>query len=180
MPSKCELSDREGNCASPVSHRDEFPAEYSLAGCSPAEPASAFPASLILLSWASFAYQIPANSKLHISSVSQKRAHPSSFTFVHLHESCTVSHKEQHGVGQTLLAICHLTPINQYNLREIGFDPQNRPAHCASSPMANASSFSRASANPPNWLRSAIGADDVLRARPRKTTVCSTAGRLTT
>ncbi len=41
MPRKNELSTREGNCASPVSHRDEFPAEYSLAGCSPAEPASA-------------------------------------------------------------------------------------------------------------------------------------------
>src|SRR5208282_4519299 len=33
---------------SPVTHRDEFPAEYSLAGCSPAEPASASSAALIL------------------------------------------------------------------------------------------------------------------------------------
>jgi hypothetical protein len=32
----------------PATHRDEFPAEYSLAGCSPAEPASAFSAMLIL------------------------------------------------------------------------------------------------------------------------------------
>jgi hypothetical protein len=33
---------------SPLPHQNEFPAEYSLAGCSPAEPASAFPAILIL------------------------------------------------------------------------------------------------------------------------------------
>ena len=33
----------------PVTHQDEFPAEYSLAGCSPAEPASASPATLILV-----------------------------------------------------------------------------------------------------------------------------------
>src|SRR6185312_4839701 len=32
----------------PATHRDEFPAEYSLAGCASAEPASAFSAMLIL------------------------------------------------------------------------------------------------------------------------------------
>jgi hypothetical protein len=35
-------------CRPPATHRDEFPAEYSLAGCSPAEPPSAFSAMLIL------------------------------------------------------------------------------------------------------------------------------------
>jgi hypothetical protein len=35
-------------CCPPATHRDEFPAEYSLAGCAPAEPASAFSAMLIL------------------------------------------------------------------------------------------------------------------------------------
>jgi hypothetical protein len=33
---------------SPATHRNEFPAGYSLAGCSPAEPASASPADLVL------------------------------------------------------------------------------------------------------------------------------------
>ena len=39
---------RRADCRPSLSHQDEFPAEYSLAGCSPAEPASAFPAVLIL------------------------------------------------------------------------------------------------------------------------------------
>jgi len=34
--------------ASPVTHRNEFPTRYSLAGCSPAAPASASLAVLIL------------------------------------------------------------------------------------------------------------------------------------
>jgi hypothetical protein len=65
MPPKQELQNREGNCAFPASHRNEFPAEYSLEGCSPAEPASASPAVLILLPWTPFAYQLSANGKLH-------------------------------------------------------------------------------------------------------------------
>jgi len=36
--------------ASPVTHRYEFPARYSLVGCSPAEPTSAFLTKLILIS----------------------------------------------------------------------------------------------------------------------------------
>src|SRR3979490_1216625 len=75
MPPKQELANREGHCASPASHRNEFPAEYSLAGCSPAEPASASSAVLILLPWAPFVYQLSANGKLHNPSVSHKRAH---------------------------------------------------------------------------------------------------------
>src|ERR1700736_3589015 len=83
MPPKQELANREGNCASPASHRNEFPAEYSLAGCSPAEPASASPAVLILLPWTPFAYQLSANGKLHIPSVSHKRAHSRNCAIVH-------------------------------------------------------------------------------------------------
>ena len=39
---------RRAGTRPPLSHQDEFPAEYSLAGCSPAEPASASSAMLIL------------------------------------------------------------------------------------------------------------------------------------
>jgi hypothetical protein len=42
------IETRGRRVASLVTHRNEFPAEYSLAGCSPAEPASASPAELIL------------------------------------------------------------------------------------------------------------------------------------
>ena len=42
------IETRGRRVASPATHRNEFPAEYSLAGCSPAEPASASPAELIL------------------------------------------------------------------------------------------------------------------------------------
>ena len=39
---------QERTTPSPATHRNEFPAGYSLAGCSPAEPASASPADLVL------------------------------------------------------------------------------------------------------------------------------------
>ena len=58
----------------PHPHRNEFPAEYSLAGCSPAEPASAFPAGLILHNHIPFAKEISANGTCRIYSVSHKRA----------------------------------------------------------------------------------------------------------
>ena len=45
----------------PPTHRNEFPAGYSLAGCSPAEPASASPADLILQLKIPFAEQNSAN-----------------------------------------------------------------------------------------------------------------------
>jgi hypothetical protein len=75
MPFRNELSNREGKCASPASHRNEFPAEYSLAGCSPAEPASASPAVLILQPRPPFRQSNAANGILHNPSVSHKRAH---------------------------------------------------------------------------------------------------------
>jgi hypothetical protein len=45
----------------PLPHQDEFPAEYSLAGCSPAEPASASSAMLILNQKSTAGYGFSAN-----------------------------------------------------------------------------------------------------------------------
>ena len=42
------MNGRTDQAVLPQTHQDEFPAEYSLAGCSPAEPASASSATLIL------------------------------------------------------------------------------------------------------------------------------------
>jgi len=42
------MNGRTNQAVLPQTHQDEFPAEYSLAGCSPAEPASASSAALIL------------------------------------------------------------------------------------------------------------------------------------
>ena len=53
--------------------RDEFPVGYSLAGCSPAEPASASP-TVPSMRWADSAgNQIPANGNLSLVSASQRR-----------------------------------------------------------------------------------------------------------
>ena len=55
-------------------HRnDEFPAGYSLAGCSPAEPASASPAGAIMLGLICLAKDFAANGKLSLISLSQLR-----------------------------------------------------------------------------------------------------------
>jgi hypothetical protein len=43
------MNGRTNQAVLPQTHQDEFPAEYSLAGCSPAEPASASSAALILI-----------------------------------------------------------------------------------------------------------------------------------
>jgi hypothetical protein len=42
-------TEKPGRLGPPRTHRNEFPTGYSLAGRSPASPASAFPAELILL-----------------------------------------------------------------------------------------------------------------------------------
>jgi hypothetical protein len=57
----------------PQTHRNEFPAGYSLAGCSPAEPASASPTALILQPFIPFVDTISANGHLSLVSVSQLR-----------------------------------------------------------------------------------------------------------
>jgi hypothetical protein len=44
-----------------MTHQDEFPAVYSLAGCSPAEPAAASTAATIFDHNRPFANQFPAN-----------------------------------------------------------------------------------------------------------------------
>ena len=55
-------------------HRaDESPAGYSSAGCSPAEPASASPARLILQRQHPLAKKFPANGNLSLFSLSQER-----------------------------------------------------------------------------------------------------------
>jgi hypothetical protein len=57
-----------------LAHRnDEFPAGYSSAGCSPAVPASASPASAIILSFTANAKTFAANGKLSLISLSQLR-----------------------------------------------------------------------------------------------------------
>ena len=53
--------------------RDEFPAGYSLAGCSPAEPASASPTTLSMRWGISAGNELPANGNLSLVSVSQRR-----------------------------------------------------------------------------------------------------------
>src|ERR1700691_4668010 len=56
----------------PAHHRnDEFPAGYSSAGCSPAEPASASPASAILLGFILKAKDFAVNGKLSLVTLSQ-------------------------------------------------------------------------------------------------------------
>src|SRR5215471_15872559 len=62
-------------------HRNEFPAEYSLASCSAAELASAFPAELILQPKPPFGQKFSSNGYCRINSLSHRRAqstHPSS------------------------------------------------------------------------------------------------------
>jgi hypothetical protein len=53
--------------------RDEFPAGYSLAGCSPAEPASASPTAPSMRWGISAGNRLPANGNLSLVSVSQRR-----------------------------------------------------------------------------------------------------------
>jgi len=61
----------------PVSHRcDEFPAEYSLVSCSPAELTSASSATLMLQPKPSFVEQISANGNQGISSLSHSMGSP--------------------------------------------------------------------------------------------------------
>jgi hypothetical protein len=55
----------------PQTHRNEFPVGYSLAGCSPAESASASPTALILQPFIPFVDTISANGHLSLISVSQ-------------------------------------------------------------------------------------------------------------
>ena len=55
-----------------LAHRnDEFPAGYSLAGCSPAEPASASPAGTIMIRSIFYAKNFAANGILSLISLSQ-------------------------------------------------------------------------------------------------------------
>src|SRR5579864_6378820 len=81
IPMAIFIETRGARLGPPRTHRNEFPAEYSLASCSPAELASAFPAELILQPWSPFAKKNPANGSCRIYTPSHKRAqsnpHPS-------------------------------------------------------------------------------------------------------
>src|SRR5271157_93489 len=70
----------------PAHRLDEFPTGYSWAGCSPAEPASASPASLILLRLQSFVYDVSANGNLSPILVSHHRG-AAHYETPKLHES---------------------------------------------------------------------------------------------
>jgi hypothetical protein len=56
---------------SPVTYRNEFPTGYSLAGCSPALPASASPVALILNRKQLVRQQFPANGNCSLLPLSQ-------------------------------------------------------------------------------------------------------------
>jgi len=56
-------------------HRSEFPAEYSLAGCSPAEPASASSAALILNLATPVRHRFSANCSCPLNRLSQDLTH---------------------------------------------------------------------------------------------------------
>lgn len=60
--------------ATAATHQDESPAEYSLAGCSPAEPASASSASLILNYNPSAGQEFSANGNRPRNALSQVAA----------------------------------------------------------------------------------------------------------
>ena len=59
--------------SAPTPRLDEFPAGYSSAGCSPAEPASASPAALSLRWLFHFAYRFAANGILSLVPLSQPK-----------------------------------------------------------------------------------------------------------
>lgn len=63
-----------GRAPAPRTHRNEFPAEYSLAGCSPAWPASVSSAGFILHPSTTFEKLFSANGNRRIYSLSQERA----------------------------------------------------------------------------------------------------------
>jgi len=64
----------------PHTHRNEFPARYSLGGCSPAEPASTSPADLILQPEIPFGQEFSADGNCRIYSLSHGRAQSSGDT----------------------------------------------------------------------------------------------------
>ena len=65
---------RSGGWAAPGTHRfDEFPAGYSLAGCSPAEPASASPAGYSIVEKDGAGNLFPANGNLSLFTLSHDK-----------------------------------------------------------------------------------------------------------
>jgi hypothetical protein len=68
------IENRGASLRPPRTHRNEFPAEYSLARCSPAERTSASSAGFILPKWIPFGKEVSANGSCRIYSVSHERA----------------------------------------------------------------------------------------------------------
>jgi hypothetical protein len=74
------IENRGASGGPPRTHRNEFPAGYSLARCSPAERASASPADLILHKRTPFVKENPANGSCRIYSLSHERAQSNAST----------------------------------------------------------------------------------------------------
>jgi hypothetical protein len=74
------IEKRGAGTGPPRTHRNEFPAGYSLTRCSPAERASASPADLILHKRIPFVKENPANGSCRIYSLSHERAQSTSST----------------------------------------------------------------------------------------------------
>src|SRR5258708_28052459 len=74
--SRCPQEKNGGLEPAPETHRNEFPAGYSLASCSSAELASAWPTALILKPTAPLSYHFSANGNLSLISVSHLKGSP--------------------------------------------------------------------------------------------------------
>ena len=100
--------------------RDEFPAEYSLAGCSPAEPASACSAGFMLRRTLSFVEQNSANGNLGLCPCLTQGVHLRVLGYVMASRGCgtsdfyrgfrpTVSHRGvDRGAGCPQCGIYHI------------------------------------------------------------------------
>jgi hypothetical protein len=73
---RCPQEQNRGLEPAPETHRNEFPVGYSLASCSSAELASAWPTALILKSTAPLRYHFSANGNLSLISVSHLKGSP--------------------------------------------------------------------------------------------------------
>src|SRR5450631_1246800 len=82
-----------------TTHQDEFPAEYSLAGCSPAAPTSASPAMLILNQKSIVGYRFSANGncpRTPLSQLTTQAKHPPRLLVESLGSRCVGLPRAQH------------------------------------------------------------------------------------
>ena len=106
-----------GRANPPLTHRNEFPAEYSLASCSPAELASAFPAELILLPNPPFGQKFSSNGYCRINSLSHRRAQSKASTF---NRAQQVSIREQESLARQAVENKLLLQLPDDRLGRIG------------------------------------------------------------